>query len=88
VVGAGSVIAAGARVAGSVLFDGVRIGAGAQVSDSVIARDAVVGAGVVLDGVVIGEGARIAAGNELRAGARVWPGVELGPTSIRFSTDT
>jgi mannose-1-phosphate guanylyltransferase len=88
VVGAGSVIAAGARVAGSVLFDGVRVGAGAQVSDSVIARAAVVGAGVVLDGVVIGEGARIAAGNELRAGARVWPGVELGPTSIRFSTDT
>jgi mannose-1-phosphate guanylyltransferase len=88
VVGAGSVIAAGARVAGSVLFDGVRIGADARVSGSVIGPDAVIDAGVVLDGVVIGEGSRIAAGNELRTGMRVWPGVELGPTSIRFSTDT
>jgi len=88
VVGAGSVIAAGARVAGSVLFDGVSVGPGARVSDSVIGRGARIEAGVVLDGVVIGDGARIAAGNELRAGMRVWPKVELGPTSIRFSTDT
>ena len=47
-----------------------------------------IGAGVVLDGVVIGENSRIAAGNELRAGLRIWPGVDLGPTAIRFSTDT
>jgi mannose-1-phosphate guanylyltransferase len=36
---------------------------------------------------VIGDGARIASGNELARGIRVWPDVELGPTSIRFSTD-
>jgi mannose-1-phosphate guanylyltransferase len=88
VVGEGSVIAAGARVAGSVLFDGVRVGAGARISDSVIGRGALIGDGVVLDGVVIADGVRIAAGNELCAGMRVWPGVELGPTSVRFSTDT
>jgi len=29
----------------------------------------------------------VASGNELREGMRVWPGVDLGPTSIRFSTD-
>jgi mannose-1-phosphate guanylyltransferase len=87
VVGAGSVIAAGAQVAGSVLFDGVRVGAGARISGSVVGRGAVIGDGVVLDGVVIGDEARIAEGNELRAGTRVWPGVRLGPTSIRFSTD-
>ncbi|HEX9542430.1 MAG TPA: NDP-sugar synthase [Streptosporangiaceae bacterium] len=87
VVGAGSVIAARARVTGSVLFDGVNVGAGARIIDSVVGCGAFIGDGVVLDGVVIGEGARIAAGNELRAGMRVWPGVELGPTSVRFSTD-
>jgi mannose-1-phosphate guanylyltransferase len=41
----------------------------------------------VLDRAVIGDGASVAEGNELRAGIRVWPGVELGPTAIRFSTD-
>jgi mannose-1-phosphate guanylyltransferase len=87
VVGAGSVIAAGARVTGSVLFDAVRVGADARITDSVIGSGAQIGAGVILDGVVIGDGARIATGNELRAGLRVWPGVEFGPTSVRFSTD-
>ena len=37
--------------------------------------------------VVLGDAVRIAPGNELRAGARVWPGEELGPTCVRFSTD-
>jgi mannose-1-phosphate guanylyltransferase len=81
------VIETGAQVRRSVLFDGARIGAGAQVIDSVLGRGAQVGAGVSLDGVVIGDGAVIAEGNELRAGARVWPDVVLGPTSVRFSTD-
>src|SRR5450432_506263 len=87
VIGAGSQIGAGAHVDGSVLFDGVRIGAGARIAGSVIGAAASIGEGVVLDGAVIGDGARIAAGNELRNGLRVWPGTDLGPTSIRFSTD-
>ncbi len=87
VVGAGSVIGAGAEVEGSVLFDGVRVGAGARVSASVLGRGASIGESAVLDGAVIGDDARVASGNELRAGVRVWPGVDLGPTSIRFSTD-
>jgi mannose-1-phosphate guanylyltransferase len=87
VAGAGSVIEAGAQVNGSVLFDGAWVGKGALVSDSVLGRGARVGAGAVLDRAVIGDGASVAEGNELRAGARVWPGVELGPTSVRFSTD-
>lgn len=87
VAGAGSVIETGAQVSRSVLFDGARVGRGALVSDSVLGRDVRVGVGVVLERTVIGDGARVAEGNELRAGARVWPGVELGPTSIRFSTD-
>jgi mannose-1-phosphate guanylyltransferase len=87
VVGAGAQVGAGAYVSGSVLFDGAGIGAGAQVTGSVIGRGAVIGDGVVLDGVVIGDAARIAPGNELRSGLRVWPGEELGPTCVRFSTD-
>jgi mannose-1-phosphate guanylyltransferase len=87
VAGAGSVIEAGAQVNGSVLFDGAWVGKGALVSDSVLGRGVRVGAGAVLDRAVIGDGASVAEGNELRAGVRVWPGVELGPTSVRFSTD-
>ena len=87
VAGVGSVIEAGARVDGSVLFDGARVCQGALVSDSVLGLGARVGPGAVLERVVLGDGASVAEGNELRAGARVWPGVELGPTSVRFSTD-
>jgi len=87
VVGAGSVIGPGARVQRSVLFDGVEIGAGAQVSGSVLGRGARIGESAVLDAAVLGEDVCVASGNELRAGLRVWPGVDLGPTSVRFSTD-
>jgi mannose-1-phosphate guanylyltransferase len=86
-VGAGATIGPGATVAGSVLFDGASVAAGAQVSGSVLGRGARVESGAVLDGAVIGDEAIIAAGNELRHGVRVWPGVELGPVSVRFSTD-
>jgi mannose-1-phosphate guanylyltransferase len=87
VVGAGARVAADAYVSGSVLFDGAGIGSGAQVTGSVIGQGAVISDGVVLEGVVIGDAARIAPGNELRYGLRVWPGEELGPTCVRFSTD-
>jgi mannose-1-phosphate guanylyltransferase len=86
-VGAGAVIGPGAAVDGSVLFDGATVAAGAHINDSVLGRGAHVGDRVVLDGAVIGDEASIAAGNELRGGLRVWPGVELDPVSIRFSTD-
>jgi mannose-1-phosphate guanylyltransferase len=87
VVGPGCRVGAGAQVEGSVLFDGVSVGAGAAVRNSALGRDVRIGDGAVLDGVVIGDGARIASGNELSCGMRVWPGVDIGPTSIRFSTD-
>ncbi|HVB41540.1 MAG TPA: NDP-sugar synthase [Streptosporangiaceae bacterium] len=87
VVGAGSSVGAGATVDGSVLFDGVTIGAGATVTASVVGAGARIGDGAVLDGVVIGSGADIAGGNELRYGMRVWPGIRLDNTAIRFSAD-
>ncbi len=87
VVGAGASVAAGAVVAGSVVFPGATIAAGAIVHDSVIGADAVIGAGVALTGVVVGDRAVIGPGNELTHGARVWPGVTLGQTAVRFSSD-
>jgi len=87
VVGARAVVGRGAQVEGSVLFDDVRIAAGAFVRRGAIGKGARIGDGVVVDAAVIGDGAVIAEGNELRAGVRVWPGVTLGPTSVRFSTD-
>lgn len=87
VIGSGSTIGAGAVVVGSVVFDGVTIGAGARVTGSVIGAGARIGPGAVLHEAVIGSGADIGGGNELRHGVRVWPGVRLDDTAIRFSTD-
>ena len=87
VVGAGATVAAGAVVAGSVVFDGATIAAGAVVRDSVVGSDAVIGAGAALTGVVVGDRAIIGPGNELTRGARIWPGVTLGETAVRFSSD-
>jgi mannose-1-phosphate guanylyltransferase len=87
VVGAAASVAADAKVHGSVVFDGALIGAGAVVRDSIVGRGTVIEGGVTLDGVVIGDTAHVCAGNELARGMRVWPGVRLEPTSIRFSTD-
>jgi mannose-1-phosphate guanylyltransferase len=87
VVGAGSVVGSRAQVEASVLFDDVTVGPGASIRRSAVGRGARIGAGAVIDEAVLGDGAHVAEGNELRAGVRVWPGVELSPTSVRFSTD-
>jgi mannose-1-phosphate guanylyltransferase len=86
-VGAAARVGDGAVVDGSVLFDGAIIEAGAQVRASVVGRGARIGAGAVLDGVVIGDGAQVGERNELLAGMRIWPHVELPPVSVRFSSD-
>ncbi|MBV9595173.1 MAG: NDP-sugar synthase [Actinobacteria bacterium] len=81
-------VGAGARVEGSVLFDGSRIGANAVVRRSVLGFGSVVEDGAVVEDAVIGDGAKIGSGVELLAGARVWPSVMLPPGSIRFSSDS
>lgn len=86
-VGAGSVVEAGAVVSGSVLGDGCAVGAGATVVDSVLGRGARVCAGAVVRDAVIGDGAVVGPGNELQAGVRIWPGVELPERAIRWSSD-
>jgi mannose-1-phosphate guanylyltransferase len=87
VVGEGACVAAGADVFGSVLFDAASVGEGAVVRNSIVGRAAVVAPGAVLDGAVVGDGAFIGSGNELARGVRIWPGVRLEPTSVRFSSD-
>ena len=87
VAGAGSVVGAGALVHGSVVFDEATIGARAVVRDSIVGRGATIADGAMLDGAVIGDGAFVGSGNELARGIRVWPGVRLEPTSVRFSSD-
>lgn len=86
-VGRGAVIEAGATVAGSVLFDEAFVAEGATVRDSVLGRGSRVGAGAVLDGVILGDAAVVGPGNELRDGLRLWPGIDLPPTAVRFSAD-
>jgi mannose-1-phosphate guanylyltransferase len=87
VVGADATIGAGATVDGSVLFDAAEVGEGAVVRDSIVGRGAVIAPGAVLDNALIGDDAFVGRGNELRDGIRIWPGVRLEPTSVRFSTD-
>lgn len=86
-IGADCVVASGARVTASALFDGARVEAGAVVDHSVIGVGAHIGEGAVVRGAVIADGAVIGGGCELLDGARVWPGVELPPGGVRFSHD-
>jgi mannose-1-phosphate guanylyltransferase len=87
VVGAGAAVSADATVHGSVLFDDAQVGAGAVVRGSIVGRGAVIASGAVLNDAVIGDGAYIGPGNELAHGIRIWPGVRLELTSVRFSAD-
>lgn len=87
VIGAGAVIGPKAVVDGAVVFDGAEVAESARVSDSIVGAGAVIGAGTVLRGAVIGDGAVIGRHNELLDGTRVWPGVELADTAVRFSSD-
>jgi mannose-1-phosphate guanylyltransferase len=87
VIAAGSIVAAGARVDGAVVFGGAVIGPAARISGSVVGAGAQIDSGAVLDGVVVGDEAHIGGGNELGRGLRVWPGVRLEGTAIRFSSD-
>jgi mannose-1-phosphate guanylyltransferase len=86
-VGARCSVGGGARLDGAVLFDGARIAAGAVVTSSVVGRDAVVGPGCLVEDAVLGDGVVLGARNELRGGARLWPGVHLPDVALRFSTD-
>ena len=86
-VGRGSEVGAGARIDGSVIFDGVTIEPGARVKDSIIASGVRIGANARIENCVIGEGAQIGARCELMGGMRVWSGVSIPDNGVRFSSD-
>ncbi|GDX31739.1 GDP-mannose pyrophosphorylase [Actinomycetes bacterium] len=86
-IGRRAQVGAGAVVDGSVVFDDARIGAGAKVTGSIVGAGATVGENCVIDGAVIGDGASIGAGNELLAGVRIWPNVQIAAGAVRFSSD-
>lgn len=86
-VGHGARILGDAIVEGSVLLDHCVVESGARVIDSVIGSHARIASGATVVDSVVGDHADIGSGNELRAGARVWPGIVLAPTSVRFSGD-
>ncbi len=86
-VGPAASVGPSAVLDGAVVFAGARIGAGAVVRRSAVGAGASVGDGTVIEDAVIGDGAVVGPGNELRHGARVWTGVTLPPSAVRFSSD-
>ncbi|MGO9753475.1 MAG: sugar phosphate nucleotidyltransferase [Solirubrobacteraceae bacterium] len=85
VLGNGVRIGEGAHVESSVLLDGVQIGARTTVHRSIVAAGSAIGEHCSLDGgVVVGAGVRLGADNVLRAGARIFPGVQLPDGAIKF----
>lgn len=86
-VGERAYVGAGALVDASVVLPDARVEEDARVIRSVVGRGAVVGARAVLEDAVVGDGATVGRDNELREGARVWPGVALPDLAVRFSSD-
>jgi mannose-1-phosphate guanylyltransferase len=84
-VGARAAIDAGAQVQGSVIADGVHIGADAVLVRCLVGAGAEIGPRCTLTDAVVGDGAKIGAANELAAGIRVWTDVVIGDSAIRFS---
>jgi mannose-1-phosphate guanylyltransferase len=84
-IGAGARIAPGARVERSVLLDHVEVGEGTVVRDAIVASGTRIGPGCrVEDGTVLGADVRLGADNTLKAGARIFPRVELPERGITF----
>jgi mannose-1-phosphate guanylyltransferase len=85
VLGAGVSIGAGAQVQDAVLLDGASVGAGSVVRSAIVGRDVRIGQGCVIEGeAVLGERVQIGPDNILRAGVRIFPGVELPAGAIKF----
>ena len=80
-------IVAGARVDGSMLFDGAVIAPGAVVEQSIVGSGARIEESATLRDTVIGDRAVVGAHCELRRGMRVWPDIVLPPHAVRFSPD-
>ncbi|GAA0919967.1 NDP-sugar synthase [Pseudonocardia zijingensis] len=87
IVGRDVRIGRGARVDGSMLFDGAVVEDNARVVNSVVGTGARVEESAAVYDAVIGDRATVGAHCELRHGMRVWPDVTLPPHGLRFSPD-
>jgi mannose-1-phosphate guanylyltransferase len=86
-VGRNVTIGKGARIEGSMLFDGAVVGDNARVLHAVVGAGARIDESALVSETVIGDRAVVGAHCELRHGMRVWPDVVLPPHGIRFSAD-
>ncbi len=83
-VGRGSRVASGALVEGSVLHEDVVIADGAHLRGSICGNGSHIGAATKCTDVVVGPGVKIGADNELRAGLRLWPGVDIPDRGLTY----
>ena len=86
-VGRNVTIGKGARVEGSMLFDGAVVSDNARVLHAVVGAGARVEEGALVSETVVGDRAVIGPHCELRHGMRIWPDVVLPPHGVRFSAD-
>lgn len=84
-IGDDATIGEGAEVSGSVLHERVVLEDAVVVRDSTIGTQTSVGHGTEMTEAVIGARVTIGADNELRAGVRLWPGLDTGDRGITFT---
>jgi mannose-1-phosphate guanylyltransferase len=85
VLGHGVKIGEGTIVESAVVLNGADVGPGCTVRYCIIGPGARVGAGTHVEGgVVLGEGVTVGSHNVLKAGARIFPGVDLPDNAILF----
>jgi mannose-1-phosphate guanylyltransferase len=78
-------IGAGCTVERSVILNGSEIGENCTLRDCIVAAGCRIGAGThIIEGAVLGEGATVGADNVIAGGARIFPGVTLPDSAIRF----
>jgi mannose-1-phosphate guanylyltransferase len=85
VLGQGVKIGVDTIVESAVVLNGAEVGPGCTLRHCIIGPGARVGANTHVEGgVVLGEGVTVGAHNVLKAGARIFPGVELPDSAILF----
>ncbi|MER3396169.1 MAG: hypothetical protein C4318_04385 [Acidimicrobiia bacterium] len=84
-IGPDSRIEGPSQITRSVLLGGNSVGRNSVVEDSILGERAEIASDcLVSEFAVIGAGALVGSGNELRRGMRVWPGVEVEDSAIKF----
>lgn len=83
-LGDGCHIGEGSVVEESVLHDDVVLEPGAVVERSVLGRGVNIGHATRVVDAVVGRGVSVGAANELRAGIRIWPGLDIPDGTVRF----